>query len=283
MIFFLKKRVLLIFLLVALLSPFFLASAQTSSDAQSIGFPSSSIWYSQDPFYANEEVTIYALVVNTSTATIEGVLEFIDGDGVLGSRSFSVAPKGGSKVVSLTWTPSEGNHRISARIKEAYRVANGERTALVVTKGTTSYDDRVIGKRGAKEQGPLLSKANDLVDAGLEKVPEPVKEKTEEVTQGIEGFRMEKAEVMEDKINTLTTSLKDYESGKKERPKGEVVTPKNEDEVLIKPLAQVKRFFLQIGYVIFKTKPLFYVAGVLVVLFIFRFAYRKIFKRSEEF
>lgn len=111
------------------------ARAATSDSA---GFLRESIWFSRDPFYAGETITIYTNIYNSSSERLSGLIEFRDGTTVLGTKAISVAPGGASEIISLPWVVTAGEHRIEARFREAYFSTEGGQVATATPKFSSS-------------------------------------------------------------------------------------------------------------------------------------------------
>lgn len=79
------------------------------------GIPSGGIWFSKDPFFAGEQISIYTVVFNATKTEIKGELEFLDADQLLGRKEISIAA-GENKVVGLPITVAEGKHAFRARL-----------------------------------------------------------------------------------------------------------------------------------------------------------------------
>ncbi len=81
----------------------------------SAGIPGGGIWFSKDPFFAGDEITIYTLVFNASSQPVKGELEFLDADALLGRKNVELAP-GEHKTVGYVTTVSEGKRAFRVRI-----------------------------------------------------------------------------------------------------------------------------------------------------------------------
>lgn len=95
--------------------PFFAFAA-----TEPAGFAREGVWFSRDPFFAGETITIYTMLYNSGPDRLTGVVDFRDGTKTLGTKPVSVAPNGSSEIVSLPWEVTAGTHQIEARFREAY-------------------------------------------------------------------------------------------------------------------------------------------------------------------
>ncbi|MFH1188651.1 MAG: hypothetical protein V1652_02270 [bacterium] len=84
--------------------------------ASVIGFIPGNLWYSKEPFFAEEEIRIYSAVFNGGEATVSGTVEFFDNGVTISEAVFPLLAKGSTAVVSVGWKAAAGSHRISAKI-----------------------------------------------------------------------------------------------------------------------------------------------------------------------
>lgn len=112
------------FLLFFLLVPFAVSAAPLSN----AGFLQGGIWYSKDPFFAGDEVRVYAALFNSGNEDITGTIEFLDNKGSIGSSDFFVERGGKFTQVWVDWTATEGEHLIEAVIIKASIAGAGDET-----------------------------------------------------------------------------------------------------------------------------------------------------------
>jgi hypothetical protein len=99
---------------------FFSPSVLSAAAPKNLGLiPSTTIWYSQDPFYTGDRIRIYTAVYNNSQYDLTGTVEFFDNKTLIGKSDFSLAKGGGLRDVWTDWTVTRGSHRISAKISNA--------------------------------------------------------------------------------------------------------------------------------------------------------------------
>ncbi len=89
------------------------------------GLPSEQIWFSKDPFFAGDTITIFTLVFNSSNYRLSGTMTLRDGTGTLDAKPFVVDASGGSQVVTFPWLVTKGNHTFSAIISQDALSQNG--------------------------------------------------------------------------------------------------------------------------------------------------------------
>lgn len=102
------RRHVLIILLSALFP--FCASAQSLA-----GIPSGGIWFSKDPFFAGEQITVNTVVFNATENEIRGTLEFLDGDALIEKKEITLAASE-NRVIGFTLLVTEGKHAFRVRV-----------------------------------------------------------------------------------------------------------------------------------------------------------------------
>lgn len=114
----------------SILSLFFLFPALAFAAETPVGIPSGGIWFSKEPFFAGEQITISTVVFNSSAGEVNGTLELMDKDVLLEKKDVSIAAHD-NKVINFPITVSEGNHAFSVKIingdilvKNATTIAN---------------------------------------------------------------------------------------------------------------------------------------------------------------
>ena len=80
------------------------------------GIPERSLWFSKDPFFAGESITVHTLIYNSTAYRLDGTLTLYDGTTTIAKKDFSIEGGGASSVVSFPWLVQGGNHALSASI-----------------------------------------------------------------------------------------------------------------------------------------------------------------------
>ena len=94
----------------------------TPALAAPVGFvPSAGVWFSQDVFFADDEVKVLTVVVNNSYQKLDGIVGFSDNKTLLGSTAVSVDFEQ-AKQVSLLWKATQGDHEITVAFLSAQAV-----------------------------------------------------------------------------------------------------------------------------------------------------------------
>ncbi len=81
------------------------------------GIPSEGIWFSKEPFFAGEEISISTVVFNSSKYEIEGTVELLDNDKLIESKKISLSPND-NKIVSFKLQVTEGKHSFKVRVAD---------------------------------------------------------------------------------------------------------------------------------------------------------------------
>ena len=88
------------------------------------------LWYSKIPFFAGDEVRIYAVIQNQSGFDIIGVAQFFEGDKLLGKSEFSVV-NGRLAEKWADWKVERGERKISVKISAVKKMEVGKNPEVV--------------------------------------------------------------------------------------------------------------------------------------------------------
>lgn len=125
----------------ALLFPTTLFAQET---IENVGFTSSSIWYSQEPFFEGDKIRIYTIIRNSTDKDITGVVTFYKGETSIGSTNFSLA-RNRVQDVWIDWNATAGQTSISARLSNTkISLPDGETLSVVLKDSTTGESDRFV-------------------------------------------------------------------------------------------------------------------------------------------
>jgi hypothetical protein len=134
--------------ILAFIVPMF-ASAATSS----VGIPTGGIWFSKEPFFVGDQITVNTLVFNATGEVVRGSLELLDGTVILQQKDVAVDP-GDSKVISFPVQVTRGAHTFQIR------VAGGDFTGSggvpIATKSTGHYVGQTIELKRTAVANPAL-------------------------------------------------------------------------------------------------------------------------------
>lgn len=86
-----------------------------SASAEQLGFAKGDIWFSHEPFFSGEEVTIFSALRNSSEHLFSGTVIFFDGEFEIGRSDFELKERE-SEIISVEWTPSFGERSVRATI-----------------------------------------------------------------------------------------------------------------------------------------------------------------------
>lgn len=193
------------------------------------GVPKDALWFSKDPFFAGDTITIFTMVYNSTDYTLSGMMELRDGTTTISKKNFVVDKSGASQVVSFPYEVTPGNHAFVAVITEDELRKEGSAPldeTLTETKTTamkrfadldTDHDGIPnIGDTDKDGDGiPDGKDAHPLVKDNIESVvtkatpkenpitaieekiktsvPEPIASRAVPILGSIEGFRVDQA------------------------------------------------------------------------------------------
>ncbi len=98
------------------------------------------MWFSKDPFFVDDTITIFTFVYNSTDYRLSGTMLLKDGTTTLDKKTFTVLPSGGSQVISFPWKVTGGNHSFNATISEdeLVKVAGGVVDTPIATMQTVT-------------------------------------------------------------------------------------------------------------------------------------------------
>lgn len=114
--------------------PSFLYAIETP--VKNAGFVPANIWFSRDPFFDGEKIRVYTILFNGSTYDIDGTVEFLDNEVLIGKTTFALSGGGRVRDVWVDWKAKEGKHVMTARIVGATASVAGEAKRSIVLDNT---------------------------------------------------------------------------------------------------------------------------------------------------
>ena len=287
-----KKIGIIIFLIFTLI-PFKIIFAENSN----VGFIPENIWYSKDPFEEGDKVKIYTLVFNPDERELSGTVVFFDKSTFLGKKDFK-APAKSVKDINIDWVATVGDHVIFAKIENAkFLISKDKYEEVYVAENKTEESKRAVSKKIISELPEKISnKLNDsdtisnLQKTISENTPSIIKDTIEQTTNSLEKIRINTNNSIEDKrgnvkkeidiLNKTKTSKETQisENGieNKETVK-EAIKSTETKNLALKPFKYAEYFLLTIFGFILKNKIVFYGLLILIIFWILRFLWRKIF------
>lgn len=281
--------------------------------ADTTGIISGAIWYSKTPLVEGETVKVYTAVWNSRKEKLSGTIVFNDKDTILGTKDFIALPES-VKDVSVDWVISAGEHAISARVTNTKIISsNGTTQSITLSETETPEQKDFVSKKivvapksenveeskSNSESTPIFAKAEAVISSTENLVANYTPEAVKTATQNVESWRGDTADILALKRDAFKaqinpTAPKEPESNISQTEpsvKTETKTPltdtKNENTNQVKessetigkasPLAYVGLFFATLGAFVFSYGIIFYGLSILLLFFIIRFLYRKIF------
>lgn len=156
------------FIFVGIIAVFLAAPLFALGAVSQAGFPTRTLWFSKDPFFAGDQVLIFSAITKSGPDGLSGTVEFFDGSISIGKTNFAIATDEGAKGVSLSWKAAAGSHSISAQFVEAYTIRSGVKTALTLlpnearTETITTIVDTDTNKNGIAD---TVDQANKIKEA----------------------------------------------------------------------------------------------------------------------
>lgn len=110
------------------------------------------LWYSKTPFFAQEPVRIYTAIQNNSGFDIQGKVEFLVNGKSVGEPSFS-ALEGRIVETWADWSVPYGNHTVSARIQQAFKVEIGKQPEAISLRAAFLGESEVFADHDTDKDG----------------------------------------------------------------------------------------------------------------------------------
>lgn len=176
----------------------FITSAQT-------GFFDSSIWLLPEKPIGGEQVTLTVAFRNQENESLRGVIEFLDGNTILGQRDIVISP-GAVNSATLGFTITPGMHSFSARAINMQYVGSGAlytgtfkkaqmQKISVKQESTASIEARVLTRFSEEGASPVTA----AVDSVLSYIPEGAQDRIVRTFSGVDTWRENNASKVEAK------------------------------------------------------------------------------------
>ncbi len=101
------------------------------------------LWYSQEPVFVGVPTRIYVAVRNNTEHDLTGTVRFMDNGTRIGSSEIS-ALSGRLVEAWVDWTPTDGEHNISAIVTDAKLHVIGGKTESIDVAGVTAEDSVTV-------------------------------------------------------------------------------------------------------------------------------------------
>src|SRR3989344_5390139 len=270
----LKKIGTILFLIFSLL-PIQKIFAQDSN----IGFVSGNIWYSQDPFEEGDKIKIFTFIFNPDSKELFGTVIFFDKTVLLGKKDF-ILPTKTANDISIDWTITVGDHIVFAKIENAkFLVSKGKYEEVYLAENETEKSSRTVSKKITSKSessninpettaGTTVSDIKKIIE---EKTPNFIAEPIASTINTLEEFRINTNIASDNKKEEIKNEIKALDAPKNVSKENVKTNP------FLKPFKYVEVFLLTVFSFILNNTILFYGILTIVVFFILRFIWKKIF------
>ncbi len=269
------KRIGIVLFLIFSLLPIQKLLAQVSN----VGFVPGNIWYSKDPFEEGDKIKIYTFIFNPDVRELSGTVIFFDKTVLLSKKDFIIPAKTANDV-SVDWTVTAGDHTIFGKIENSkFLVSKGKYEEVYLAENETEKSSRTVSKKIILKSTDANSKTDNTTFTPISDIKKIIEEKTP-------NFIIEPIISTTNSLETFRENLNITSENKKEELKKEIealkdvkITPKEKTNTspFLKPFKYVEIFFLTIFSFISNNKILFYGIIIIVLYFLLRFVWKKIF------
>ncbi len=281
-----RKLGIILFLILSIF-PIGRIHAQSSN----VGFVSGNIWYSKDPFEEGDKIKIYTLIFNPDKRELSGTVVFFDKTVFLGKKDF-IVPAGGVRDIFVNWTVTVGDHKIFGNIQESkFLVSKGVYEDVYLSSSETEKSERTVSKKIIPEI-PKPSSTADIgdienkdggVSGTIQSIQETIKEGTPDfiakpilaTVNAVDGFRTNIGTLSNNKRDEVKVEIEAFSDNKNNTKI--LSDSKINSNKLLKPFKYVELFFFGLSSFIFNNKFIFYGILVVILFFMVRFIWRKIF------
>lgn len=249
------------------------------AQSSNTGFVSGNIWYSKDPFDEGDKIKIYTFVFNPDNRELSGTVIFFDKTVLLGKKDFTVSAKSANDI-SVDWTVTAGDHTIFGKIENAkFLISAGKYQEVYLAENETEKSSRTVSKK-------IVSKTTDTTGTSVSDIAKTIQEKTPDfiikpITSSVdilETFREDLNTSSENKKEELKNEIKELDNPNLTvKLSKDNTTIKTDTNSFLKPFKYIQIFFLTIFSFIVSNKILFYGLILVILFFILRFIWKKIF------
>lgn len=265
------KKILIVFFLIFFIFPI----SEILSQTPNTGFVSGNIWYSKDSFEEGDKIKIYTFIFNPDARELSGTVIFFDKNVLLGKKNFTIGGKTANDV-SIDWTATAGDHTIFGKIENSkFLILKGKYEEVYLAENETEKSSRTVPKKIISKIKESIKEDSASSSADIKKIieeqtPDFIAKPAVLFANTLEQFRENISSSSENKKEKINNDIKAIN----DKNIGQEIKSKN---LLLKPFKYVQLFFLSIGLFIFKSKILFYGILAIIVFFLLRFVWKKVF------
>ena len=264
------------------LVPFFISVSAGTKAFSNLGFTQNGIWYSTDKFLEGEKIKIYTAVFNSSANDLLGAVEFFDNGISVGKAGFYVGGGGKLKEAGIEWTAVKGQHKISAKIKDAkIRMADGQEEAITLENSQTGVSDIFVeGKIIIKEVDKILATTTETFDSVVSTSSSPIISTIANIAGKSAALAVDSVTYVLKKTSKLADSGKQIVDAKKEEMAQEIKEISKDSKTMERPLKSSYLLALSAASIVLNNKILFllFVAAALFILI--KFALKAVSRRK---
>lgn len=147
------KSIFAIFWLIGYIVVAAFSPATLFAEELSAGVPSGALWFSKDPIFAGETISLFTVVYNSTNYTLSGTIVLRDGTTTITKKEFIVGGNGRADVIAFPWQVTEGKHSFSVAITQNELKGGGGGTQSTVIVGTTTSSIKRFADRDTDGDG----------------------------------------------------------------------------------------------------------------------------------
>ncbi len=110
------------------------------------GVPKDTLWFSEDPIFVGDRISIFSIVYNSTSYRLSGTMELYDGTTTIGKKEFVVGSGGAAQIISFPWEVTPGEHLFRAVITDNELRQEGE-NGIMVPQGAVIQDTQTLAMK----------------------------------------------------------------------------------------------------------------------------------------
>lgn len=158
------KSTLSIFGLIGFLFTGILFPATLFAEAAPAGIPAGALWFSKEPIFAGETISIFTVVYNSTNYTLSGTAALRDGTTTISKKEFTVPGNGAVNTIVFPWEVTPGNHAFSVAITQSEFREEGTAIKSTAIAGNTTTPVKRFADRDTDKDG--VGNVTDADDDG---------------------------------------------------------------------------------------------------------------------
>lgn len=263
-----------------------------------VSFATEPLWLSQTRVTEGKTVQVSTVVRKGESERAQGTVTFMAGETQIGTADFSLSNDVGGAVVGISWVPTPGKHKLSARISSVTYERNGKSETITTLKPITALETLTVEPDNDRDGTPDPVDADDdndgIPDATeIKNGTDPKKKEEAALPTQVAGVATSTGDIVGDAQRMAQdTGNKVFQASERLREKGKAYfdtqiakqgtvsgfASSTNAEIMSNPagvLATAKSYALKAGSFVFGNVYAFYIFVIVFVLWVLRTIWRR--------